>query len=238
MANETQAINATKQSDAKLTPAEKVLKKEKAQKAKVRLTPSEKLLARERALRGDIAALNPQDVASGKAYRRADTESGVLTNPQEIELCKALQKKDIFTNGLLGAYDDEGNYVISEDIRKELVRVNKTSGESFEDTYYAISRSETDPYKTLKFSVQIEKVDEDTKTATLKVLEEIEQLGGLYNNTVATFIAEYTDTDTEEFTTRAFELFNIIRLTDNMTNFLIEDLAPKTMRRKINLKGL
>lgn len=232
--NETQNTSFT----SALTPSEKILLKEqqKAQKNAVSLTPSEKILARERALR-ELAPIDPQDVASGKAYRKVDTEGGVLTDPSEIVLYKHTQQKDLFVNGLLGQYDEEGNYFISEEIRRELVALNKTCGESFEDTYYAISRNEEDPYHSIKFALSIEKDEDGTNTATLKVLEEVERNGGLIHNTMSTFVAQLSDTDSEEFTTLAFETFHIIRITDTQSNFMVEDLAPVTMKRKRNLKA-
>ena len=229
-------VNVTTESE-KLTPSEIILSKEKKEVNKISLTPSEKILAKEKKLRENATMPPKEDFLCGKALLRPDSEKGIITDPTQIKFYKATLIKDIFMNGLLGEYDEQGNYSLCEDIRKELVSLEKESGEGFEELYFAVSRSKDDPSKSIKFSVQISKNDTGSQTAVLKILEEIEKNGGMFNNTISTFVASYTDTS-ESFLFDAFKVFNISRKGESQNNFMNEKIAPITVLRRNTLKNI
>lgn len=125
-------------------------------------------------------------------YEREDSETGFATKSSEIALLKASRKYDVIANELLGNYDIDGHYTISNEILNELAHLKKIVGVTNE-----FGTELKAPYKdgrTFNFILKIGKEDPETHKAesVLYLLETVNKVNGYIQNVLTTPVATYT----------------------------------------------
>lgn len=125
-------------------------------------------------------------------YEREDSETGFATKNSEIALLKASRKYDVIANELLGNYDKDGHYTISNEILNELARLKKFVGVTNE-----FGTELKAPYKdgrTFNFILKIGKEDPETHKAesVLYLMETINKVNGYIQNVLTTPVATYS----------------------------------------------
>ena len=168
-------------------------------------------------------------------YIRLDSDNGVLTNEEDIFYYKATQDVEIISNYLLGDFNEDGEYIINEDIIEELVEIPKGVTNEFSNMFFCVSHVVTDYVETEKFVVKTRYDDEDPsiKISTLEVLEDIKKVEGYIVNSLSTPIAEFVDFAGDNYKEKMFNAFNIIDK-DQLSNSQIDKFAHGqiSLRRK------
>lgn len=149
-------------------------------------------------------------------YIRVDCDNGELTNASEIAYYKATQREEIITNIMLGDYNQNGEYIIDENIVLELVSMPKQIINSFSNMIFCQSLVVTEFIQQEKFVVKIKQDDNnpEIKISVLEIMETVKKADGLIINTVSTPIAKYVDVNSDEYNNKMFNAFNIIDATE------------------------
>ena len=117
------------------------------------------------------------------------------------------EKSDIFLNGLLGVYDNNGNYFISPKIIEELIKIEKAKKYVFDNSMYC--ESNIPGIGEIMFQIEYSKIDKEKSSAKLFILENVYKINGYLQNTIKTFLYEYTDTF-QNFIEKSYSAFNIV----------------------------
>lgn len=152
-------------------------------------------------------------------YKRIDCEKGYLTNQTEIDNYKTYQKKDIVSNNMLGDYNDKGDYVLSESLLDSLVKINKVIINNYNNIYFLKSNHSFEFKGNLQFCVVIkENKTKTTHTATaiLKLLENVNRIGGYIQNTNSFVVATFTDDFASSFYQKIKKVFNIFEINEHV----------------------
>ncbi|MCK9574422.1 MAG: hypothetical protein WCX32_00950 [Clostridia bacterium] len=145
-------------------------------------------------------------------YIRRDIEGGLLTEQSDIEIYKQIQKLDIIQNGLLGDYNESGEYIVDNDVILELVKMLKIyDGDVYLQTMFLTSAAQFGAeFVPLHFSVEIVKAkNKDKLTSKLYLIEDVVQVPGYYKDSPSYLVATYTDDNDDKYTDKMFEVFNI-----------------------------
>ena len=132
-----------------------------------------------------------------------DTE---LTDKSAVSYYAQAHLLQKYQNRLLGDFDKTGKYKISEDVLKELVAVKKYVDKKQDEKTFL---SAVCGKYVLKFVMQIGQVDDKTKYASLKFLEENALVGCGEKVVVANALAYYKDVDDKYFDEKVCKVFNI-----------------------------
>lgn len=118
------------------------------------------------------------------------------------------EKIDIFTNNLLGDYDNNGNYEIAPQIVNELLELEKYRKSSYGNSMFCVGNLLG--YGEIVFEVYFNKdVDGGANAkAYLYVLEDVDKVNGYLQNTIKTLIAEFSS-DVGNFIEDSYTKFNI-----------------------------
>lgn len=117
------------------------------------------------------------------------------------------EKIDIFTNNLLGDYDNNGNYEIAPQIVNELLELEKYRKSSYGNSMFCVGNLLG--YGEIVFEVYFNKdVDGSNAKAYLYVLEDVDKVNGYLQNTIKTLIAEFSS-DVGNFIEDSYSKFNI-----------------------------
>ena len=145
-------------------------------------------------------------------YIRADSDNGVLTNEEDIAYYKATQDVEIISNYLLGDFNEDGEYIISEAIIEELIEIPKGITNEFSNMFFCVSHVITEYVETEKFVIKTRYDDDDPsiKISTLEVLEDIKKVDGYIVNSLSTPIAEFVDVISDNYKEKMFDAFHII----------------------------
>ena len=150
-----------------------------------------------------------EDSTPSKAkYKRIDAEGGYISNQQEIDNYITTQHNEIRNNYLLGNYNKDGVYYISDEILEALVKLPKVKLAKYENTQFLTS-TDTFEYKGLLQFCIVTKKKDGKASGTLKLLEPINKINGYIQNTNSFVVAFYTDDDNEEFNSKMDKAFNI-----------------------------
>lgn len=119
------------------------------------------------------------------------------------------EKVDVLKSNLLGDYNAEGKYMISQAIVTELVNIKKYKRNAFNNAVYCVSQSKV--IGEILFEIIFKK---NTKgqvgSATLSILEPVKKINGYVKNTLKTPIAIYKAGISSTFVDDASRSFNII----------------------------
>lgn len=159
-----------------------------------------------------------QDSSTEKeAFFRADIEGQSITNPDRIVYFKTILNDEILDNDLLGFFDSNGKYKISEDIINELIIIPKfvvtETLDEFGKLFYLISYVGIEGYNDIKFQLRIKEIKEsDNETnmeATISIMESVKKVEGFIENTIITPFAVYKAKKSESFMPNLYSKFNI-----------------------------
>ncbi len=132
------------------------------------------------------------------ALERETTQDGFVT-----------EKVDVLKSNLLGEYNAEGKYMISQAIIAELVNIRKYKRNAFNNAVYCVSQSKL--VGELLFEIIFKK---NTKgqvgSATLSLLEPVKKVNGYVQNTIKTPIGIYRAGISSTFVDDASRAFNVI----------------------------
>lgn len=143
----------------------------------------------------------------------------VLTDPKLINYYKIYLRELVDMNKLIGKFDNEGNYSISVDIRRELVRMYKEVSDMGDGYYFAKA---TYMQKEFTFSVEITMLEDGNAQADLYILETVV---GAHEHTFKTFIAAFVDKLDSTFNLRVKRAFKIVDYTPVLHDDQIPNIA-------------
>lgn len=156
----------------------------------------------------------PQVESSGhldgkKPYKRVDCEAGQVTDADEIDELRHNQQIDILQNIMLGDYAVDGEYVLPDEIRDELVKAKKVVTNNFENYIFAQTLRPIGEFPHGKFFVTVSKLDSKLM-ATLTFVEPVHKMNKLITNAQSCQIASFVDNAGERFFYDMKKEFNIV----------------------------
>lgn len=128
----------------------------------------------------------------------------VFTDPKLINYYKIYLRELIDMNKLLGKFDNDGNYSISVDIKRELVRMYKDVFDTSEGFYRAKA---VYMEKEFDFTVEINLLEDGNAQADLYINE---QVVGAHETTFKTFVASFIDKIDASFNLRLKRAFKLV----------------------------
>lgn len=147
------------------------------------------------------------ELSQDAEYEREDSEEGVITNIPEITQQQATHITDVIYNGLLGDYNQYGQYSISDEIIKELAHMPKRFVRKDKFGTYVQSKIGN---MTFDFCVTPPVIKEDGNAyCYLQLLEEVSYTNGYIIDTKTTTIATYEYLYTDVFYDWVAAAFNI-----------------------------
>ena len=134
---------------------------------------------------------------------------------KKVTIKKIKTKEDIITdkvdairNTLLGSYDDDGNYFISDQIVDELNRLTKVKKTVFNNSIFCVSNKLG--YGEIVFEITFEKnTKENVAIAKLYVLESVYKVNGYIQNTIKTQIEEFKST-IDNFINKSYDYYKVV----------------------------
>lgn len=127
----------------------------------------------------------------------------ILTSPEEIDYYKTCIKEFEASNRLIGEINDNGEYMISEKIRRDLALLPKELTQNGYNLVEAFSHILT---KDLYFYIEIEEVEEN-QIAYLYLIEKVDGYRDV--QTLKSFIAKITQPKCDDFQEKARRVFNV-----------------------------
>ena len=137
-----------------------------------------------------------------------------------IEFYKARMKIMAIKFKLVGQVNSQGTYVINEDIRRDLVRMEKEIEDSGETFYKAIALYMR---KYFYFHIKIEEKENGMAKATLYLSEFVD--GFLGQDYIVTPVAEYNSINDDEFRIRVRKAFHLVDVEVKNDDTAVPDLA-------------
>ena len=144
-----------------------------------------------------------------KPYKRADCESGQVTDPDEIDELRHNQQIDILQNLMLGDYAVDGEYVLTDEICDELVKAKKVVTNNYENYIFVQTLRPIGEFGHGKFFVTVSKLGEKLM-ATLTFVEPVHKMNKLVTNAQSCQIASFVDNAGEQFFYNMKAEFNIV----------------------------
>ena len=128
----------------------------------------------------------------------------------------ASEKVNVIKNRLLGDYNSNGNYVISDHIINELILVKKVKTNSFGSAVHCVAN--LFDLGEIEFEVVFKKNSKlNIAVAELYLLESVDLINSYVTNTLRTPIAKFTEAIGEQFISKSLAVFNVEDL-DNITD--------------------
>ena len=149
------------------------------------------------------------DVMEEKEYIREDSEDGFTRSSTEIALLKASHKYEVIANRLLGNFDEDGHYVISTDILKELIELKKVVDKKADEGIF-LKATYKDATPFIFFLSKPEVDDKNLATSTLYLHEKVEKVNGYIVDTITSTIGSYSYAFDDYYMDYCFGAFNII----------------------------
>lgn len=131
----------------------------------------------------------------------------VLTEQADIDYYKASIKEFEARNRLLGEVNEEGEYVISEDVRRNLALIPKeqlTEGYNLIEAYSRVATK--DLFFVIEFEEEIE-AGRDDFVASLYIIEKV--VGYKNLQSLRSFVAKIVEPKSDEFWNKVRKVFNI-----------------------------
>lgn len=139
-------------------------------------------------------------------YEKFDSEEGFVEGEHDVSQMRTMRFKDVILNGLLGDFDDQGKYVISDSVMEDLVALEKKIDAH---TPNGIEARAFVGDKVLFFNLTPPvSLENGNAYCYLQVLEEISRVGGYYVDTQTTVVATYEYIDDDFFEDHARAVFN------------------------------
>lgn len=137
-----------------------------------------------------------------------------------IEFYKNALRFQAFKNNLVGKFNSNGHYVISPEVKADLVRMPKEIENMGEDFYKA---SNIYMKKFFYFDVKIVMEEDGKARASLYLTENV----GIYFSDphIITHIADFVDVYDDEYRIKLRKVFNLVDIAVPVNDFLIPELA-------------
>lgn len=120
----------------------------------------------------------------------------------------ATERVDVIQNRLLGSYDDNGNYIIAQQIIEELIELEKVKKTVFGNSIFCVGNLLG--YGELVFELLFDtKTTGNTAAATLYLLEDVDKINGYLQNTIKTKLQDF-NRNVDNFIETTYQHFNII----------------------------
>lgn len=117
------------------------------------------------------------------------------------------ERVDVIENRLLGSYDDDGNYIIAQQIVEELIELPKVKKTVFGNSIFCLGNLLG--YGELVFELLFDtKTSGNTAAATLFLLEDVDKINGYLQNTIKTKLQDF-NRNVDNFIEATYEHFNI-----------------------------
>lgn len=147
---------------------------------------------------------NAQDI---KKYKKIDSPMGFLTDALEIDVEKTRRYKDEVFNDMLGSFNDEGEYIIPQEILEELVKMPKfidvINDNGIEARGYLGDRA-------FYFAVTpVVELEDGTAYCYLQLREKMERMAGFYIDIHTTVVATYSYKFDKMFDQNMRNIFNL-----------------------------
>lgn len=178
---------------------------------------------RAKKIQNKIIALDIQEGKSCKVFG----QDMVLTDPNQIKYYRTYIRQFACDNKLIGDFDDSAEYFISNEIKADLVKIEKELVDTSPGLYLALTVFRD---KNLNFSVEVEPLENGEKIASLYLNEFIS------DTTIPpfhTFIASLTLPDDENFVPQMYKEFHL----SEIANVTPDDKLPSLAKRFDELKG-
>lgn len=118
------------------------------------------------------------------------------------------ERVDVIKNNLLGNYDDQGKYFITNQVITELISVPKRKKTTYENAMFCVG--DLLGYGQITFQIVFSnKLKKEDATATLYLLEGVDKVNGYYQNTIKTKVAIFKNS-VNNFLKEALNFFNVI----------------------------
>lgn len=118
------------------------------------------------------------------------------------------ERVDVIENRLLGSYDDDGNYIIAQQIIEELIELPKVKKTVFGNSIFCLGNLLG--YGELVFELLFDtKTSGNTAAATLFLLEDVDKINGYLQNTIKTKLQDF-NRNVDNFIEATYEHFNIL----------------------------
>ena len=137
------------------------------------------------------------------------------------------EKVNVIKNDLLGDYNENGKYIINEQVILELLKLDKIKHSTFNNSIFCTSYMPG--YGEITFELELKKQG-NNGIAVIYVLEKVDKINGYIQNTIKTQIAIYKDVLTPDFIDRSFDGFNIKRNEDQEQ----KELDPNDFKGSLN----
>ena len=165
---------------------------------------------------GEPKIANDEKKLSYKVYGQDIT----LTDGDVIDYYRTRMKIMVMRFMLVGRIDDKGVYRIKDEIKLDLIRMNKEISDSGEDFYRAEARYIS---KIFYFNIKIEMVDGNRARASLYLSEFVDDF--LEDEYIVSHIADYTDVYDEQFRVKVRKAFNLFDVAIKNDEFKMPALA-------------
>ena len=143
-----------------------------------------------------------------------------LEDKDVINYYKTRMKIMVMRFLLVGRIDDKGVYNIKDEIKYDLIRINKEISDSGEDFYKASSKLIN---KIFHFNVKITKLDDGKAKASLYLSEFVDDF--LEERFIVSHIADFVDNYDENFRTKVREVYNLLDVAVTNDELAIPNLA-------------
>lgn len=149
-------------------------------------------------------------------YKRIDVEGGYMTDIDEIENFKSVQRRDVISNYMLGDFNDIGDYIMTEKVLSGLVGIKKTISNEYNNMIFLKSVSEFAEKNKLEFCIVIKELTEKQgyATAIMKLLEPVNKINGYITNTNSFIVASFTDVNDSNFLDKVKRVFGVVESND------------------------
>lgn len=136
------------------------------------------------------------------------------------------EKIDVIKNKLLGSYNDNGEYIISDKIKTELIALPKHKRTSFGNSVFCVGSLLG--YGELVFELNFDsKIHGDRNAAaTLYILEDVDKINGYLQNTLKTKVDSFFE-HVDDFMESTYNYFHIVKEEDD------DDSEDEGRERKI-----
>lgn len=161
-------------------------------------------------------AENVEEPATDK-YLKEDTDDGFIENKTEISRLRANRKYQVVTNKLLGDYNEDGNYEISQYIMCELIAMPKWIEKEVDGEIYAKAFYKDGTFFTFTVT-KPEILPDNTAVSALKLNEEVEYANGYITDTISTIVGSYLYTYDDNYDFNRKTVFNLREKKEDITD--------------------
>ena len=180
--------------------AEKTETKKHGEGNGAKATNNKKSIENEKALEKTAEPAKEEKKLAYKVYGQDIT----LSNGDIIDYYKTRMKIMVMRFMLVGRIDDKGVYRIKDEIKLDLINMNKEISDSGEDYFRAEARYIS---KIFYFNIKIKKIDEQKAKASLYLSEFVDDF--LEDEYIVSHIADYTDVYDAQFRVKVRKAFNL-----------------------------